>query len=554
MLDEITVLGEDSDAKRLPSPEQQQCLDEITIPPTESTDANDKPTIPSDGDDTLSSEWHFTRHDELDPATTPMPPPGWPSDEQHWRMLNALRRQTASSTSVPNRKQPERESSFKRLFGLFTSDGAPQDASCSAEHLQDGVKPFAQQAPPPPPSVRSKPSRASTTVRRLAKQGPGSKSSQRRSRKGTARDDNDQDDDCLMVDADLVVKKHEDNGPWACPFFRKDPLRHMECITLTLNRIQDVKQHLSRRHTAEYFCSRCFEEFPSSPGWEEHVRFRMCQQRPCPPDRVSPQAQDLLKRRVDRTLSSSKQWYEIWKTLFEDAEKPQSPHQGGVMGEAIGIIRDFWDAEGGQLVCDLASSKRISVKEAGLVQELVGGLLDQVQDRFEPVQRDLEAPSNADNRSRYMADQTERTLDLGSSVFLPPGRDYDATPKLSKSPSPLAPTPVLPDISSSNFQPCFPAKLESFPISTEEAHFDAILENRPYPNSSGDYAPSTSTFSSPLEGNGLEARGLQNDYYMNSVPDFAALDMTAFAPNNLVWTQYPRQIDFSEGNDVNCGE
>ncbi|RSL68300.1 hypothetical protein CEP54_002855 [Fusarium duplospermum] len=324
----------------------------------------------------------------------------------------------------------------------------------------------------------------------------------------------------------------------------------MDCITLTLNRIQDVKQHLTRRHTAESFCSICFEEFPHRQDWEEHVRLRTCQARPYPAHRVSPQAQDRLKVRVDRTLTASEQWYEIWRILFEGEEPPHSPHQGTVIGEVISIIRDCWNAERGQILSELARNEGISENEAGLLGVLLGGLLDRVQDRVDPVQRDSgasEAPSNADSNTLYMTDHTGRTLDMGSSAFLAPASDYGTTPKLSKSPSPT--TPILPDISGSNFQTL---KLEPFyDASAQPDSFDQMMEPQ-YATSAEDDELAAMTFSGQLEGNCLEPRGLQNGFgYVDPLIDYHGLGTSTFASPNPVWAQYPGQLDIFDGNDMN---
>lgn len=348
-----------------------------------------------------------------------------------------------------------------------------------------------------------------------------------------------------MGEAD-VPKKQEDNGPWVCPFFRKDPTRHMDCITLTLNRIQDVKQHLTRRHTAELYCSTCFQEFQLHQEWEQHTQRRDCTRRPCPPHRVTPQAQDRLKVRVDRTMTAAEQWYEIWKILFEDEKPPHSPQQGSVIGEVISIIRDCWHEERGQILSELVRSEGISEKEAGVLGMFLPGLLNRVQDRVDPPQRDSgvsETPSNADSSTPYMTDQTGQTLDIGGSAFLAPTSDYSATPKLSKSPSPT--TPILPSISDSNFQPL---KLEQFGYdpSSQEDSFDQMME-QPYATSA-DNDELAMAFSGQLEGNCLETRGLLG--YMDPVIDYNGLGTSAFASSNPVWTpQYPGHLMF-DGSDV----
>lgn len=467
-----------------------------------------------------------------------MPPPGWPSDDPSgWSAVPA---------QIP---LPKHAGTFMRLFGLTVGEASPRDDASSVDSRQEDSKPtFSQQ--PPSSSARSKSSRASTASRRGTKQASIGKSSHRRSRKGASRDDHDQEGDCVMGEADGVTKKQEDNGPWACPFFRRDPTRHMDCITLTLNRIQDVKQHLTRRHTAEFSCSFCFEEFTLRQDWEEHVRLRTCQERPCPPHRVSPQAQDRLKVRVDRTLTASEQWYEIWRILFEGEKLPNSPQQGSVIGEVISIIRDCWEVERGQILSELARSEGISENDAGILGTLLGGLLDRVQDRVDPVQRDSgasEATSNAGNSTPFMPDQAGR-VDIGIPVFLAPPSDHDATPRLSKSPSP--PTPILPEISGSNFQSL---KLEQFAYdpSRHQDQFDQMME-QPYSTSTEDDELTTMTFSGQLEGNCLESRGLSNGYrYIDPVLDFSCMSASTFAPNNHSWGQYPGHLDIFDGNDMN---
>ncbi|UPL02539.1 hypothetical protein LCI18_013473 [Fusarium solani-melongenae] len=522
MRDEIIVAGDESDAKRQPSREPQSspsvvCLDGTTVPPTEPTEASDQHPIPPDGEDTLSIGWEMLHREEA--ASALMPLPGW-----------------------------DQRGPFSRLFcSRIAGYGSARDDASSIDSRQDDNKPILPQQAHTS-SSRSKPSRASTISRRGTKQASVSKSSHKRNRKGASRDDHDQEGDFLMSEAD-VHKKQEDNGPWVCPFFRKDPIRHMDCITLTLNRIQDVKQHLTRRHTAELYCSTCFQEFQLHQEWEQHTQRRDCTRRPCPPHRVTPQAQDRLKVRVDRTMTAAEQWYEIWKILFEDEKPPHSPQQGSVIGEVISIIRDCWHEERGQILSELVRSEGISEKEAGVLGMFLPGLLDRVQDRVDPPQRESgvsEVPSNTDNSTRYVADQTGQTFEMGSSAFLAPRSDYSATPKLSKSPSPT--TPILPDISGSNFQSL---KLEPFTYdpSAQEDSFDQMME-QPYATSAdNDELAAAMTFSGHLEGNCLETRGLLG--YMDPVIDYNGLGTSAFASTNPVWPpQYPGHLEMFDGNDV----
>ncbi|KAL2671275.1 hypothetical protein Neosp_013855 [[Neocosmospora] mangrovei] len=469
-----------------------------------------------------------------------MPPPGYPPNGHFSRGQIPLRTPGFGLNPL------EGASNFIQLFGRIAGDGSPRDDVSSVDSRQDDVMPILPPQAPPLP-VKSKSSRSSGTSKRSTKQVSVSKSSHKRSRKGASRDDHDQEGDCLMSEVD-VPKKQEDNGPWVCPFFRKDPARHMDCITLTLNRIQDVKQHLTRRHTAELYCSRCFQEFQLHQDWEEHTQRWDCPKRPCPPHRVTPHAQDRLKVRVDRTMTATNQWYEIWKILFEDEKPPRSPQQGSVIGEVISIIRDCWNEESGQILSELMRSEGISQSEAGLLGRLLPGLLNRVQNRIDPPQHDSgvsDAPSNASSNTDYITKQTGQTLDMGSSAFLAPTSDYSATPKLSKSPSPA--TPMLQSISASNFQPLM--KIEQFGCdpSSQEDSFDQMME-QPFTTSADNDELAAMTFSGQLEENCLDTRGLLG--YMDPGIDYHGLGTPAFAPSNPVWAQYPGNIDMFDGTDV----
>ncbi|KAF4436522.1 hypothetical protein FACUT_6380 [Fusarium acutatum] len=55
----------------------------------------------------------------------------------------------------------------------------------------------------------------------------------------------------MIESDDSSVEDIEVRKAFACPYFRLDPVRHIECLSRKLYRIQDVKQHLSRRHYME---------------------------------------------------------------------------------------------------------------------------------------------------------------------------------------------------------------------------------------------------------------------------------------------------------------
>jgi hypothetical protein len=187
------------------------------------------------------------------------------------------------------------------------------------------------------------------------------------------------------VDEDGCQNPNESVKKFACPYFRNDPERHIECINLKMVRISDVKQHLKRRHMARYPCPRCSEGFLSLNSQEEHIL-----QQSCSPgsgtnwDSVSLASQKRLQARFSKNLSQEAQWYGIWKILF-GAPRGQmpKPHLDGVVKEVIGILRGIWLDEGRQLIYEFVQGSDQPPDYTDQLYKLLARLLDEVEARFE---------------------------------------------------------------------------------------------------------------------------------------------------------------------------
>lgn len=169
---------------------------------------------------------------------------------------------------------------------------------------------------------------------------------------------------------------------FACPYYRKYPERHLDCINLRMIRISDVKQHLKRRHTFKHICTRCFEGFCSSKEYEEHVLQQSCPIVECNNnDSVSPDAQEALKYRVDRSSSSKVQWHEMSKILFGKLGLSLNPYQDGVFKEITGIIRGIWKNEGQNIISSLNDTRNVPC--ADQLRPLLSEILTKVEESFE---------------------------------------------------------------------------------------------------------------------------------------------------------------------------
>ncbi|KAH7117482.1 hypothetical protein EDB81DRAFT_701814 [Dactylonectria macrodidyma] len=219
---------------------------------------------------------------------------------------------------------------------------------------------------------------SSLTLKRAAEQSGANKRLHKRSRSSDSETENS------------VMTEHQENKPFACPFYRMDPVRHVDCISRKLHRIHDVKQHLHRRHSLEFSCTKCWEWFSSSRQREKHLRSGPCESRHAPNniEYMSSKAQDLLTRRVDRTLEGNEQWYMIWGMLFEDEDKTRNPYLGSLVEEAIGITRNYLKEEGNLVMSKLPQMDQQLMGGDRNYEQLFLQLLDAARDNVEQKHRE----------------------------------------------------------------------------------------------------------------------------------------------------------------------
>ncbi|KAI0892054.1 hypothetical protein F4806DRAFT_480882 [Annulohypoxylon nitens] len=134
----------------------------------------------------------------------------------------------------------------------------------------------------------------------------------------------------------------------ACPFMKRDPIMHTACFSRRLSRIRDVKQHLYRRHTPEFYCSRCSAIFQNAAELQDHVGdpaglF-------CEPSSllngISKQQQNQLSQKPARGLSEEEQWFLVWDTVFPGLERPDSAYIDVGQSEDLCSYREYSRSRG----------------------------------------------------------------------------------------------------------------------------------------------------------------------------------------------------------------
>ncbi|KAI1385516.1 uncharacterized protein F4822DRAFT_432369 [Hypoxylon trugodes] len=112
-----------------------------------------------------------------------------------------------------------------------------------------------------------------------------------------------------------------------------------------------VKQHFRRDHAPSLYCPTCWETFRKQCNFESHVQNRQCSSRPkMNIIGISPERLNLLQRRSNKDLSKQKQWYEIWKTLFDDETPPASPYLDSDLSRELLLLEDFMMTTGLDIV------------------------------------------------------------------------------------------------------------------------------------------------------------------------------------------------------------
>lgn len=132
--------------------------------------------------------------------------------------------------------------------------------------------------------------------------------------------------------------------PFACPFYLYNRHRWHNCLrNYTLNRIVDVRLHLSRAHALGPQCPICFEEFREDPTeplsaddrFNAHIQLQTCQPLPSPPPSRDGLTRDQFEavrsvggRRSGRRVldPAAEKWFEMWEIIFPDEPRPLSPY------------------------------------------------------------------------------------------------------------------------------------------------------------------------------------------------------------------------------------
>ncbi|VUC21319.1 unnamed protein product [Clonostachys rosea] len=292
---------------------------------------------------------------------------------------------------------------------------------------------------------------------------------------------------------------------WACPFWKKDADQHRACFRYKLLRVQDVKQHLARKHTPKYYCECCLAIFENAQHHSEHVTHVngvYCQRDPTAELKgISHQQNRELSTKSKKAMSEIERWYHIWGILFPGAQRPKSPYMDSELSEDLCAFREFFERQAQSILAEelesdpgLASASMPNEQRL-LIQSLFTRGLNRVFDSW----RSTRGPMLGSDAVPIPS--TDRGLDIGVRSSL------GAAPVLVPEPS----------MASSDFI-SIPGMTQASPYNgmPQGSPYGGATQNSPFGNQSENPPSSAFSFSFP---------GTEASYYN---PDFC------FAPGELL--------------------
>lgn len=179
----------------------------------------------------------------------------------------------------------------------------------------------------------------------------------RKRKKEDDRDGNDEDGDGILQPPNkksshrLMATK-----VFACPFWKWDPNKHLNCYKYRLARIRDVKQHLARKHTPTYYCDCCFAIFSDAADHDEHVTHRngvYCQRDPLAQlDGISTHQSRELSRKSSSKMSDIEQWFKIWDIIFPSTPRPSSAYLDAEFSEDLCAFREWAERRAPEILAE----------------------------------------------------------------------------------------------------------------------------------------------------------------------------------------------------------
>lgn len=255
---------------------------------------------------------------------------------------------------------------------------------------------------------------------------PPNRRGKRTVRAGDGGDDGE-DDRSTLRSAKRLKSESARIRLFACPYWKLDAGKHRECYRYRLQRIRDVKQHLSRKHTPEHYCECCLVIFPDAGSHEEHVTHRngvwCTRDSTAELDGISHSKSRELSKKSNPRASEAEQWFQIWDTLLPTAVRPRSPYMDSEMSEDVCAFHEFFERRGPDILAeemqsDLAwSSVHVTPQERNrYLRRLLTGGLHRIWDAWTQVRHTALTPGATDRAAGSIVSQDASLVQYPSRI------------------------------------------------------------------------------------------------------------------------------------------
>ncbi|KAI5918055.1 hypothetical protein F4810DRAFT_606439 [Camillea tinctor] len=181
-------------------------------------------------------------------------------------------------------------------------------------------------------------------------------------------------------------------------------------------RIRDVKQHLHRRHTSEYYCPRCFQVFNDPQRYEAHnTSVTPCSRSPSSQlEGITIEQGRALSKKSNKNHTEDKQWFTIWDILFPGSEKPSSAYIDCDLAEDMSSFHEYWTNRGHNILMDGLNSSGIwvlSIDQRDVQgRQILAGAMNLVYEQWVSRRnRGLTSPRTPSSSTSSLANKTNDT-------------------------------------------------------------------------------------------------------------------------------------------------
>ena len=157
--------------------------------------------------------------------------------------------------------------------------------------------------------------------------------------------DDDVNDDTGKTAASRPQKR------FACPLFKHNPAHWKACFDFRLSKISYVKQHITRKHKSDVMLSK--------------------------------EQKKALGKKSDPSETHAQQWYTIWKILFPNEQKPNSPYIESHRSEELSSLCQFWKTDAPDAMRETLQRLGFATCEEDAIADLTWGFFERMLKRWD---------------------------------------------------------------------------------------------------------------------------------------------------------------------------